>query len=166
MAKVTLQGNEINTNGDLPAVGTDAPDFVLVDGDLNNVSLAAYAGKKKLLNIVPSLDTPTCATSTKKFNDAARENADAVFLVISADLPFAMGRFCGAEGTDNVIPLSLMRSRNFAKDYGVLIQDGPLTGITARAVVVLDENNKVLYTELVPEIADEPDYTSALAALG
>jgi thiol peroxidase len=166
MAKVTLQGNEINTNGDLPAVGTDAPDFVLVDGDLNNVSLAAYAGKKKLLNIVPSLDTPTCATSTKKFNDAARENADTVFLVISADLPFAMGRFCGAEGTDNVIPLSLMRSRNFAKDYGVLIQDGPLTGITARAVVVLDENNKVLYTELVPEIADEPDYTSALAALG
>lgn len=166
MAKVTLQGNEINTNGDLPAVGTDAPDFVLVDGELNDVSLAAYAGKKKLLNIVPSLDTPTCATSTKKFNDAARENADAVFLVISADLPFAMGRFCGAEGTDNVIPLSLMRSRNFAKDYGVLIQDGPLTGITARAVVVLDENNKVLYTELVPEIADEPDYQSALAALG
>lgn len=166
MAKVTLQGNEINTNGDLPAVGTDAPDFVLVDGELNDVSLAAYAGKKKLLNIVPSLDTPTCATSTKKFNDAARKNADAVFLVISADLPFAMGRFCGAEGTDNVIPLSLMRSRNFAKDYGVLIQDGPLTGITARAVVVLDENNKVLYTELVPEIADEPDYQSALAALG
>ncbi len=166
MAKVTLQGKEINTNGDLPAVGTDAPDFVLVDGELNDVSLAAYAGKKKLLNIVPSLDTPTCATSTKKFNDAARENADAVFLVISADLPFAMGRFCGAEGTDNVIPLSLMRSRNFAKDYGVLIQDGPLTGITARAVVVLDENNKVLYTELVPEIADEPDYQSALAALG
>ncbi|HEY5702838.1 MAG TPA: thiol peroxidase [Gammaproteobacteria bacterium] len=166
MAKVTLQGKEINTNGDLPAVGTDAPDFVLVDGKLNDVSLAAYAGKKKLLNIVPSLDTPTCATSTKKFNDAARDNTDAVFLVISADLPFAMGRFCGAEGTDNVIPLSLMRSRNFAKDYGVLIQDGPLTGITARAVVVLDENNKVLYTELVPEIADEPDYQSALAALG
>jgi thiol peroxidase len=166
MAKVTLQGKEINTNGDLPAVGTDAPDFVLVDGELNDVSLAAYAGKKKLLNVVPSLDTPTCATSTKKFNNAARENADAVFLVISADLPFALGRFCGAEGIDNVIPLSLMRSRNFAKDYGVLIQDGPLTGITARAVVVLDENNKVLYTELVPEIADEPDYQSALAALG
>jgi thiol peroxidase len=166
MAKVTLQGKEINTNGELPAVGTDAPDFVLVDGELNDVSLAAHAGKKKLLNIVPSLDTPTCATSTKKFNNAARENADAVFLVISADLPFAMGRFCGAEGIDNVIPLSLMRSRNFAKDYGVLIQDGPLTGITARAVVVLDENNKVLYTELVPEIADEPDYQSALAALG
>lgn len=165
MAKITLQGNEINTNGELPAVGAAAPDFKLVDGELNDRSLADYAGKKKLLNIVPSLDTPVCATSTKKFNDYAKDHADAVMLVIAADLPFAMGRFCGAEGTDKVIPLSLMRSRSFAKDYGVLITDGPLAGITARAVVVIDENNKVVYTEMVPEIAQEPDYDKAIAAL-
>ena len=165
MAKITLQGNEIHTNGELPAVGSTAPDFVLAGGDLNNVSLDAYAGKKKLLNIVPSLDTPVCATSTKKFNDSAKSKTDTVFLMISADLPFAMKRFCSAEGTENVIPLSMMRSRNFAKDYGVLIEDGPLAGITARAVVVLDKDNKVVYTELVPEIAQEPDYNKALAAL-
>ncbi len=165
MATVTLHGNEINTNGDLPATGSQAPDFKLVDGELNDVSLATYSGKKKLLNIVPSLDTPTCATSTKKFNDAAKENSDVVFLMISGDLPFAMTRFCKAEGADNVIPLAMMRSRNFAKDYGVLIEDGPLAGITTRAVVVIDENDKVIYTELVPEIADEPNYDAALAAL-
>ena len=165
MATVTLQGNQLNTNGDLPAVGSAAPDFILVDGQLNNVSLDDYAGKKKLLNIVPSLDTPTCATSTKKFNDHAKAHGDVVMLVVSADLPFAQGRFCGAEGIDNVVPLSMMRSRHFAKDYGVLITDGPLAGITARAVVVLDEDNRVLYNQLVPEIADEPDYEAALAAL-
>ena len=165
MASVTLQGTEFHTNGDLPAVGGSAPDFGLVDGQLNNVSLANYSGKKKLLNIVPSLDTPTCATSTKKFNEHAASHADTVILVISGDLPFAMGRFCSAEGIDNVVPLSMMRSRNFAKDYGVLMTDGPLAGITARAVVVLDENDKVVYTELVPEIADEPNYEAALAAL-
>jgi thiol peroxidase len=165
MASVTLQGTEFHTNGDLPAVGSSAPDFGLVDGQLNNVSLANYSGKKKLLNIVPSLDTPTCATSTKKFNEHAASHADTVILVISGDLPFAMGRFCSAEGIDNVVPLSMMRSRNFAKDYGVLMTDGPLAGITARAVVVLDENDKVVYTELVPEIADEPNYEAALAAL-
>ena len=165
MATVTLHGNAIHTNGELPEVGSQAPDFKLVDGELNDVSLATFAGKKKLLNIVPSLDTPTCATSTKKFNDAAKEKGDAVFLMISADLPFAMGRFCKAEGTDNVIPLAMMRSRNFAKDYGVLIGDGPLAGITTRAVVVLDENDKVVYTQLVPEIANEPDYDAALALL-
>jgi len=165
MATVTLQGNQLHTNGDLPAVGSAAPDFILVDGQLNNVSLDAYAGKKKLLNIVPSLDTPTCATSTKKFNDHAKAHGDVVMLVVSADLPFAQGRFCGAEGIDNVVPLSMMRSRHFAKDYGVLITDGPLAGITARAVVVLDEDNRVLYNQLVPEIADEPDYEAALAAL-
>jgi thiol peroxidase len=164
MATVTLQGNPINTNGDLPAVGDTAPDFVLVDTDLGNHTLADYAGKKKLLNIVPSLDTGVCATSTKKFNEQAHD--DTVMLVVSADLPFAMGRFCGAEGVDKVVPLSMMRSRNFAKDYGVLIVDGPLAGITARAVVVVDEDNKVLYTELVPEIAQEPDYEAAMAALG
>ena len=165
MASVTLQGNEIHTNGELLAVGGAAPDFHLVDGKLNDVHLADYSGRKKLLNIVPSLDTPTCATSTKKFNDYAASHPDAVMLVISADLPFAMGRFCGAEGIGNVIPLSMMRTRAFAKDYGVLLTDGPLAGITARAVVVVDENDKVLYTQLVPEIADEPDYEAALAAL-
>ncbi len=165
MATVTLHGNEIHTNGDLPATGSQAPDFKLVDGELNDVSLATYSGKKKLLNIVPSLDTPTCATSTKKFNDAAKDKSDAVFLMISGDLPFAMTRFCKAEGADNVIPLAMMRSRNFAKDYGVLIEDGPLAGITTRAVVVIDENDKVVYTQLVPEIADEPNYDAALAAL-
>ncbi len=165
MATVTLHGDEAHTNGELPAVGGAAPDFRLVDGKLNDISLADYEGKKKLLNIVPSLDTPTCATSTKKFNDHAKGRDDVVMLVVSADLPFAQGRFCGAEGIDNVVPLSMMRSRNFAKDYGVLITDGPLAGITARAVVVLDENNQVAYTQLVPEIADEPDYDAALAAL-
>jgi thiol peroxidase len=165
MATVTLQGNKIHTNGELPAVGTRAPDFHLVDGKLNDVHLADFSGKKKLLNIVPSLDTPTCATSTRKFNEQARGRDDAVVLVVSADLPFAQGRFCGAEGIDNVTPLSMMRSRGFAKDYGVLITDGPLAGITARAVVVIDENDKVVYTQLVPEIADEPDYEAALAAL-
>lgn len=165
MAKITLKGNAINTNGELPAVGSQAPDFKLVDGELNDRSLADYAGKKKLLNIVPSLDTPVCATSTKKFNDYAKGRDDTVMLVIAADLPFAMSRFCGAEGTDKVIPLSLMRSKSFAKDYGVLITDGPLAGITARAVVVLDANDKVVYTELVPEIAQEPDYDAAITAL-
>ena len=165
MATITLRGNRINTNGTLPKVGGKAPDFVLVDGDLNNVTLDNFKGKKKLLNIVPSLDTPVCAESTKKFNDAAISRKDTVFLIISADLPFAMKRFCTAECTGNVIPLAMMRSRNFAKDYGVLIQDGPLSGITARAVVVLDADNKVLHAELVPEIAQEPDYDKALAAL-
>jgi thioredoxin-dependent peroxiredoxin len=165
MATVTLQGNTIHTSGELPVVGASAPDFHLVDGKLNDVHLANYSGKKKLLNIVPSLDTPTCATSTRKFNERARDLNNAVVLVVSADLPFAQGRFCGVEGIDNVIPLSMMRSRNFAKDYGVLITDGPLAGITARAVVVMDENDKIMYTQLVPEIADEPDYDAALAAL-
>jgi thiol peroxidase len=165
MATITLEGNEINTNGDLPAVGATAPGFDLVDKDLNNVALDDFSGKKKLLNIVPSLDTGVCATSTKKFNDAAKQHADTVFLTISADLPFAQGRFCEAETIDNLKTLSMMRSKNFAKDYGVLIADGPLAGVTARAVVVLDADNKVVYTELVPEIVQEPDYDSALAAL-
>ena len=166
MATITLQGNPINTNGDLPAVGSQAPAFSLTDGDLNDKTLADYAGKKKLLNIVPSLDTPVCATSTKKFNDAAKGRDDVVMLIISADLPFAMGRFCTGENLENVVPLAMMRSKNFAKDYGVLIQDGPLAGITARAIVVIDENDQVVYTEMVPEIAQEPDYDKALAALG
>ena len=165
MAKITLQGNPINTNGDLPKTGAKAPDFKLVNKDLADVSLKDFAGKKKLLNIVPSLDTPVCATSTKKFNDFAQGRSDVVMLVISADLPFAMSRFCGMENVDQVVPLSMMRDRNFAKDYGVLITDGPLAGITARAVVVLDANDTVTHVELVPEIAQEPDYDAALAAL-
>ncbi len=165
MATITLEGNQINTNGDLPAVGSDAPDFSLVAADLSDVSLGSYAGKRKLLNIVPSLDTGVCATSTVKFNKAMGDKSNSVALVISSDLPFAQGRFCSAEGIDNVISLSMMRNRNFAKDYGVLISDGPLAGICARAVVVLDENNKVLYTQLVPEIVQEPDYDQALAHL-
>ena len=165
MATVTLNGNACNTNGELPAAGSAAPDFHLVDGGLKDVHLADYSGKKVLMNIVPSLDTPTCAISTKKFNEHAATRDDVVVLVISADLPFAQGRFCGAEVIENVIPLSMMRSRGFAKDYGVLITDGPLAGITTRAVVVLDAGHKVVYTELVAEIADEPNYEAALAAL-
>jgi thioredoxin-dependent peroxiredoxin len=165
MATITLKGNPVHTQGDLPKVGTRAPDFRLVDGSLGDKTLGDYKGKKKLLNIVPSLDTATCALSTKKFNDFAKAHSDTVILIISADLPFAQGRFCGDENLKNVIPLSLMRGQNFAKEYGVLIQDGPLAGITARAVVVIDENDKVAYTELVPEIADEPNYEKALAAL-
>ena len=165
MATTALQGNPVTLSGELPAVGGSAPDFKLVDKDLGDKTLADFAGKKKLLNIVPSLDTPVCATSTKKFNEAMAGKSDAVALVISADLPFAMGRFCGAEGISNVVSLSMMRSRSFAKDYGVLIEDGPLAGITARAVVVLDASDTVVYTQLVPEITQEPDYDAALAAL-
>lgn len=165
MATVTLHGDTINTSGELPAVGSDAPDFHLVDGKLNDVRLADYSGKKILLNIVPSLDTPTCATSTKKFNEKAAGRDDFVVLVVSADLPFAQGRFCSAEGIENVATLSMMRTRAFAKDYGVLITDGPLAGITARAIVIIGADGKVLYTQLVPEIGDEPDYDAALAAL-
>lgn len=165
MAEITLQGNPINTNGELPAVGSNAPDFNLVAADLSDASLAKYAGKKKLLNIVPSLDTGVCATSTTKFNAAIESKENAVALVISADLPFAQDRFCSSEGLKNVVTLSMMRNRNFAKDYGVLITDGPLAGICARAVVVMDGNNKVTYTQLVPEITQEPDYDAALAAL-
>lgn len=165
MGQTALQGNPVSLAGELPAVGSAAPDFKLVTKELGDVTLADYAGKKKLLNIVPSLDTPVCAMSTKRFNEAIADKADAVALVISADLPFATGRFCGAEGLENVIPLSIMRSKNFAKDYGVLIEDGPLAGVTARAVVVLDADNKVVYTQLVPEITEEPNYDAALAAL-
>ncbi len=165
MATITLQGNTIHTSGELPAVGSQAPDFHLVTTDLEDVHLKDFAGKKKLISIVPSLDTPVCATSTDKFNQAVAGRDDVVVLVVSADLPFAMKRVCEAQGSDKVVPLSMMRSRNFAKDYGVLITDGPLAGITARAVLVLDENDKVVYAELVPEIAQEPDYDAALAAL-
>src|SRR5512138_2461188 len=142
MATVTLKGNPIHTIGDLPALGAKAPDFKLVDGDLKDVSLATFQGKRKVLNIVPSLDTAVCATSTRKFNEKAGQMRNTVVLVVSADLPFASKRFCTTEGLQNVIPLSLMRDRRFAEAYGVLLQDGPLQGICARAVVVLDENDR------------------------
>ena len=165
MAQVTLKGNPIHTNGDLPAVGSKAPDFKLTGGDLKDVTLADCKGKKKILNIVPSLDTAVCATSTRKFNEKAGSSPDTVVLVVSADLPFAAKRFCTTEGLANVVPLSLMRGKDIAKDYGVLLQDGPLAGLTARAVVVLDESDKVIYRQLVPEIGQEPDYDAALAAV-
>ena len=165
MATVTLKGNPINTNGELPAVGATAPDFKLVAADLKDLSLADFAGRKKLLNIVPSLDTAVCALSTRTFNAHAKAHPDTVILVIFADLPFAQKRFCGNEGLENVVTLSMMRSRKFAKDYGVLLENGPLAGLTARAVLVLDEQNVVRHAELVPEIAQEPDYAAALAVL-
>ena len=165
MATLTFKGNPINTNGDLPAIGETAPDFKLVTADLKDVTLADFAGKKKLLNIVPSLDTAVCALSTRIFNEHAKAHPDTVILVISADLPFAQKRFCGNEGLENVVTLSMMRSRKFAKDYGVLLENGPLAGLTARAVLVLDEKNVVRHAELVPEIAKEPDYAAALAVL-
>jgi thiol peroxidase len=166
MAQITLKGNPIHTSGNLPAVGQPAPDFKLVANDLNDLTLADFPGKKKLLSIVPSLDTSVCALSTRTFNDHAKTHPDTVILIISADLPFAQKRFCGNEGLNNVATLSMMRSRKFAKDYGVLLEDGPLAGLTARAVLVLDEHNIVRHAELVPEIAQEPDYQAALAALG
>lgn len=165
MAKILQRGNPINTNGDLPKVGAKAPDFRLVDASLKDVSLASFEGKKKLLNIVPSLDTPTCAISTKKFNDFAREREDVAVLTISADLPFAQKRFCSAENIDTVKTLSIMRDKNFAKDYGVLIVEGPAEGITARAVVVLDADDNVIYHELVADTSHEPNYEAAIAAL-
>ncbi|MCB1907170.1 MAG: thiol peroxidase [Rhodocyclaceae bacterium] len=165
MANVTLAGNPIDIAGRFPQVGDSAPPLTLTNGALEDVGLDSYAGKRKVLNIVPSLDTPTCATSTRKFNAEASALANTVVLVISADLPFAAKRFCTTEGLENVETLSDFRSAGFARDYGVAITSGPLTGLTARAVVVLDENDRVLHSELVPEIKQEPDYRSALAAL-
>jgi thioredoxin-dependent peroxiredoxin len=164
MATITFQGKPLHTCGELPAVGDNAPDFKLVNGRLVDVTLATYAGKKKILSIVPSLDTPTCAASTRKFNEKAARLENAVVLIVSADLPFAQGRFCEAEGIKNVVPVSTFRS-NFANDYGVKLIDSILAGLTARAVVIIDENNKVIHSQLVNEIADEPDYESALAVL-
>lgn len=166
MATVTLKGNPVPVGGVLPGPGNAAPDFSLVGKDLADVSLATYAGQRKVLNIVPSLDTPTCQKSTRVFNEKASAVDNAVVLVIAADLPFAMSRFCGAEGLDKVVTLSTFRDHGFHARYGVDITGGPLRGLTARAVVVLDQDNKVVYSQLVPEIADEPDYAAALAALG
>lgn len=162
---VTLGGNPIQVGGTLPKVGATAPAFKLVAKDLSDASLENFAGKRKVLNIFPSVDTPTCATSVRQFNAKASQLKNTVVLCISADLPFAQSRFCGTEGLDNVQTLSTMRGREFMAHYGVAIESGPIAGLTARAVVVLDENNRVLHSELVNEIKNEPNYDAALAAL-
>ena len=165
MAQVTRRGEPVQINGELPKVGSVAPELKLVGAGLANVTLADFAGKRKVLNIFPSVDTPTCATSVRKFNAQANELSNTVILCISADLPFAQARFCGAEGLENVQNLSTMRNPEFLENYGVAIASGPMVGLTTRAVVVLDEANKVLHSELVAEIGQEPDYDAALAVL-
>lgn len=165
MNSVTLGGNPVTVDGTFPKVGDTAPAFSLVAKDLSDKTLDSFQGKRKILNIFPSIDTPTCATSVRQFNAKASTLPGVVVLCISADLPFAQSRFCGAEGLDNVITLSTMRGQAFMKDYGVAFSSGPLVGVTARAVLVLDENNRVIHSELVPEIKDEPNYGAALAAL-
>jgi thiol peroxidase len=160
-----LGGNPVQLNGDFPQVGQTAPAFSLVGKDLKDVTLDSFGSKRKVLNIVPSLDTPTCAASERRFNQLASGLDNTVVVTISADLPFAQARFCASEGLDNVVNLSLMRGREFLRNYGVEIADGVLAGLAARAVIVLDANNVVRYTELVSEIKNEPDYDAALAAL-
>ena len=164
MAEITLKGNPINTCGNLPAVGSQAPDFVLTKADLSNISLGDFAGKTKILSIVPSLDTPVCQTSTKRFNQEAASLSDTVVISVSRDLPFASKRFCEAEGIENCIAASEMRNRGFGEAYGMEIIDGPLAGVLGRAIVVIDGSDKIVHTELVPEIAQEPDYDAALNA--
>ncbi|MBB3303616.1 MULTISPECIES: thiol peroxidase [Enterobacterales] len=162
---VHFQGNPVPVAGQFPQVGEQAKPFSLVAKDLADVSLANYAGKRKVLNIFPSIDTGVCAASVRKFNERSGEADNTVVLCISSDLPFAQSRFCGAENVSNVITLSSLRGAEFKENYGVAITDGPLKGLTARAVVVLDENDKVIYSELVNEITEEPNYDAALAAL-
>ena len=165
MAQITLQGNPINTIGNLPEVGSQAPEFTMVKNDLSVGSLSDYKGKKVVLNIFPSLDTGTCAASVRKFNQEASNLENTVVLCISKDLPFAQARFCGAEGLEDVHNFSDFRTGEFGKNYGVEITDGPLAGLESRAVVVVNEEGKVIYTEQVPEIVDEPNYESAIASL-
>jgi thiol peroxidase len=165
MSAVTFKGQPISVDGQFPAPASAAPAFSLVGGDLSDVTLSSHAGKRKVLNIFPSIDTGVCATSVRRFNELAGQLDNTVVLCISADLPFAQARFCGAEGLDKVINLSLMRGRQFLNDYGVAIASGPLAGLAARAVVVLDERDKVIHAELVSEIGHEPDYDAALKAL-
>lgn len=163
MATITLHGNPIETVGTLPAVGSTAPAFTLTKTDLSDVTLADFAGKTVILNIYPSVDTGVCAASTRKFNELAAQNPNITVLCVSADLPFAHSRFCGAEGLENVVSLSTFRSPNFGSDYGVTISSGVLAGLLSRAIVVIKDGN-VVYTEQVPEIAQEPNYAAALAA--
>lgn len=165
MAKVTLKGNEFNTIGVLPEVGSKAPEFSLVKTDLSEINNSDLQGKRVILNIFPSLDTAVCATSVRKFNAEAANLNNTTVVCVSKDLPFAHGRFCSTEGITNVVPASEFRGNVFGKNYGVMLTDGPLQGLMARAVVVLDENGTVLYNQLVPEITEEPDYQSALDVL-
>lgn len=164
MATVTFKGNQVHTSGELPKKGQKAPSFTLVGADLKERSLSDFSGKKKVLTINPSYDTGVCQNTARGFNQKVGERGDTVVLAISEDLPFAQKRFCEAEGLDHVVPLSAFRSR-FAEDYGVKLTDGPLQGLTARAVLVLDESDQVVHDQLVGEITDEPDYDAALAAL-
>ncbi len=164
MAKITFKESPINTIGELPAKGSVAPDFTLVKLDLSETILADYKGKRIILNIFPSIDTGVCATSVRRFNEEASALDNTVVLCVSMDLPFAQGRFCGAEGIENVVPVSAFRAA-FGDHYGVLIADGPLAGLLSRAVVVIDGAGNVIYTEQVPEITQEPDYDAALAVL-
>jgi thioredoxin-dependent peroxiredoxin len=166
MATTKLKGNPVRTSGELPKPGSKAPDFTLVNADLKELSLRDFSGRRKILNIFPSVDTPVCATSTRKFNEKAGALSNTAVICISADLPFAFKRFCAAEGLSAVHTGSVFRSPGFGQSYGVRLEDGPLAGVLARAVIVLDENDKVLHAELVPEIAQEPDYEAALKALG
>jgi len=165
MSKVTFKGDPIEVKGQLPELGAKAPDFKLVKNDLSEADLSIAKGKQAVLNIFPSLDTPVCAKSVRTFNETASEREDVVVLCISADLPFAQARFCGAEGLDDVVTLSTFRNNEFGSDYGVALADGPLRGLLARAVIVLDVDGVVTHVELVPEIAEEPDYEAALNAL-
>ena len=165
MAQITLQGDPINTNGQLPELGSKAPDFLLTTKELQDVTLADYAGKLVVLTIFPSIDTSICATSARRFNSEIDQLANAVCLCISRDLPFALARFCGAEGLEKIIPLSELRNLNFGRDYGVRIVDGPIAGLLARSVVVLDQQGVVIHRQLVPEIKEEPDYQAALQVL-
>lgn len=165
MATISLEGNDIHTVGELPAPGSDAPAFTLTNKDLGETALDDYAGMKVVLNIFPSIDTGVCAESTRRFNAAASSLDNTAVLCVSADLPFALSRFCGAENLDNVITLSTFRNPEFGDDYGVRIADGPLAGLMSRAVVIIDENGKVVYNEQVPEIVQEPDYDAALTKL-
>lgn len=164
MACISFQGKPINTCGQLPEIGVKAPDFLLVNSKLKNVNLSSYKGKRKVLNIVPSLDTPTCAASARKFNEKAARLQNTVVLLVSADLPFAQCRFCETEQLKDVMALSGFRS-NFAEEYGVKLMDGMLAGLMARAIVIIDEQDKVIYTELVQELANEPNYEAALSVL-
>ena len=166
MSSVTLHGNPVRVEGRFPAIGEQARPFTLVGKDLADVPLSAFAGKRKLLNIFPSVDTGVCATALRRFNELASKPDNTVVLGISADLPFAQARFCGAEGLERVVMLSTMRGRAFLENYGVAIADGPLAGLAARAVVVLDADDRVVHAQLVSEIGEEPDYDAALAALG
>ncbi len=165
MAKVTLKGNEIHTGGELPRIGSEAPDFKGVKTDLSELALSDLRGKKVVINVFPSLDTDVCAMSVRRFNKEAAAHPDTVVLAVSKDLPFAQARFCTLEGIDRLIPLSMFRSPEFEEAYGMLLTDGPLKGLLARGVIVVDEAGKVVYTELVPEITTEPNYDAALAAL-